>query len=275
MNKDKNRKGMVQIDFIIATVIFISIFATIVYTVSTYTQTAESTSSIEMLTDQVATILSVSDYGVVPGNWTGQETLYRMGLTTKANRFEIAVINNASFLINSSHSVANLVNELVSFNYTTMGLRNIDINSTEIYSGSSEVQYQIDVDKVTFKTDINANAMKIFQIYFDDDSNFTSRSTSVTGNNNITETIYPIEILKLIQYKQLQALNNSDYATVRDTAGTGEFLLTLTDTTTSETFFTYGAEVPRSGDVVAMQRYVLFQNSTGGIRNGRLLAQAW
>ena len=266
---------MVQIDFIIAIVIFISIFATVVYTVSTYTQKAESTSNIEMMTDDVATLLSAADYGSVPDNWTGTEALYRLGLSTNSYRFEIAVSNNASFLINTSQPVRNLVNETVSFNYTSMGFGRIDTNSTEIYSGSEEVPYQIDVDKITFKTDINANAMKIFQVYFDDDSNFSSRSTSITGNNNITEAIYPLEKLKIIQYKQTRALNNSDYASVKNLVGTGDFMLTLTDLSTSSTFFSYGAEVPRTGDVVAMQKYVLFQNSTGGIRNGRLLAQTW
>jgi hypothetical protein len=270
-------KGLVQIDFIIAAALFIIVFALVVQLINTFFTTAEGTAEINTLTSQATSLLSVADFSYVPSDWTGSGDVDRIGFFSRAYRFYIAVDNSQTFYLNQSQSVTDLTNELVSFLYSDIGFTNIDVNSTEIYLDGSRVPYNINGYNITFRTDIAANTKKIFTVYFDDDSNFTSRSVTINGNNTITETVHFVQPIPVIQYRKLQTINASNYSAVRDSLGIDDFNIVLQDIDTNpvSTFFSYGGEVPRSGNVIAMQRNHVYQNSTAGIRNGRLIVKTW
>jgi len=279
-NKNKDfspisSKGLMHVDYIIAAGIFIVVFGVVVHTTISYFTTAESAADISVLTGHAYSLLSIIDYGFEPPSWNGTGSLERLGLATRAYRFVIVVNNSQDFYINQSQPVGNLVNELVSFNYSD--IEGVDINSTSVYDGSAEVPYQINGGNITFRTDINANEVKYFTVYFDDDSNFTSKSTAVNGNNTLREYFLAIQPVNVIQYKKIQILNSSNYTSVKDSISGRDFRITLKniEVTPNTNFFTYGADVPRSGNVVSMQRYSIFQNSTAGIIDGKVIIQVW
>ncbi len=271
------KKGAIQIDFIIAIAVFIVVFAVVVQTITAFFTTVESTSQTEVLTAHALSLLGVADFEFTPAGWNGTGDVQRIGLSTRSYRLEIIMSNNQSFLINQSQSVTDLSNELVSFNYSDMGFSGIDVNSTVIYDGSTEVPYQINGSAITFRRDISANAIKVFILYFDDDSNFSSRSTNITGSNVIGETIYPAYPLTVVQHKKLQALNSSNYSAVMPSLQGRDFRITLynTEVSPNTVFFEYGGEVSRAENVVSVQRYALFQNSTGGVIDGKIVVQTW
>jgi hypothetical protein len=73
----------------------------------------------------------------------------------------------------------------------------------------------------------------------------------------------------------MKNLNSSNYSAAKQALGIENFRIRVFDTNSSSYAFEFGDEVPRRGDVVAFQRYFLFQNSTGEIREARLTALTW
>lgn len=272
-----NRKGLVQVDFIVAAALFIVVFGLIVQLVTNYFTTAESTAEINTLTGEALSLLGVADFGYTPDGWSSSGDVDRLGLASRAYRLYIAVDNSKPFYLNQSQNATDLTNELVSFLYSDLGFANIDTNSTEIYESGARVPYNINGNNITFRTDISANTAKTFTVYFDDDSNFTSRSAGIDGNNTITETVHFVQPISVLQYRKMQTLNASNYTAVRNSLGVNDFSLLLEDTDTNpvSAFFFYGGEAPRSGNVIALPRHSIFQNSTAGIRNGKITVKTW
>jgi hypothetical protein len=203
--------------------------------------------------------------------------LRRIGIRTNAYRFLILVNNTNPFYYNQSLDATDLTSELVSFDYTLLGYTGSDYKSTKIYdSNNNPVSYQINGTTISFATNIVANESKLFTVYFDDDSSFEDGSVAVTGSNYINETLYPIERIDLVQYEKIYALGNADYSAVRNgTNTTNNFRIRIQDYGTGSYILTFGDNPPRSGDVIALQKYIVFQNITGGIRSGKLIVQVW
>lgn len=218
---------------------------------------------------------SLSDEEIM-NNYNHGSLLRRMGLKTNAYRFFILVNNTKQFYYNQSLNVTYLTNELVSFNYTDLGYVH-DIKSTKIYDlNGTSVLYQINDTMITFATNIDVNESQWFTIYFDDDSSFKDSSTIVTGSNYVNETLFPIERIDIVQYKKIAALDDTVYSIVKNaTNTTNDFRIRIQDIGTASYVMTLGAIPPRSGDVVALQKYIVFQNATGDIRNGKLIVQVW
>ncbi len=209
-----------------------------------------------------------------------QQSLNRIGLRTEAFRFFVIVNNTKPNLVNTSENATalNLVNELVRFNLSAFGFAGIDYNSVVIYNGTNhEVPFQINGSNITFSANVTANASRQFTVYFDDDSLFGEKSQNViTDVDNLTETFLPAERISVLQYEKLRQLNQSNYTNVRSKADVeSSFRIKLTDADANATFMDFGGDVPRKGNIVALQRYAVFQNSTAGIRNGKMTIQAW
>ena len=118
--------------------------------------------------------------------------------------------------------------------------------------------------------------MKYFTVFFDDDSNFVEHTATITGVDNLTESRGHVQAFPLIQYRKLLLLNNSNYsAVVRATGLPRDFNIQLIDIGTSNVIMNFGPSTPPNGNVVAFQRYTMYQNSTGSIRRARLLVQSW
>ncbi len=248
-------KGTVQVDYVFAVSAFILIFALIIqYTTSYYTKTNELT-DIMLLRSDAMSILSITDC----------DEAYPC-LQSHAYSFYILVNNTQEHLINQSHSVSDLLDELVIFNLDDI-YENPDPNSIVIYYNNTSVNYQRSGSEITFKTDINASQAQWFTVYFDDDSNFADRSTPVAGNDNLTEKVYPIEKIYLLQYRKLEQLKNSGYAS-------SNLHLTIYNEN-NQTFFAYGSDVPKRGNVVALQKNLAYQDSIGNVEFGKFVVQVW
>ena len=92
----------------------------------------------------------------------------------------------------------------------------------------------------------------------------------------MTERPYPIEKISLLQFREIQKLNSSDYTRMKNSIDIeNDFHIRIYDINKNQTFLDYGDNPPERGDVVALQRYVIYQNSTADIENGRLTIQVW
>lgn len=259
----KKDKGVTQIDFVIAASIFIITFALSMNFVTDYFSTIEDNTRIMSLRSEAFSLLGITEREPEPRNCVNN--CDRIGLHTNAYRFLILVNNTGG----------NLIDELVIFNYSYLGFTNIDYYSTTIYNESNEeVQYNVSGDTIKFKINISANQEKWFTVYFDDDSNFTDRSVAISGTDSITERIFPFENISVIQYRKIQLLNASNYSSLKDNLNVSDFRITIYDVKTNETFFDYGGTLVEA-NVVAMKKFILYQNSTASIRGGKLVIKVW
>ncbi|MBI2076721.1 MAG: LamG domain-containing protein [Candidatus Aenigmarchaeota archaeon] len=205
-----------------------------------------------------------------------QQSLNRIGLRTDAYRFIVVVNNTSTYLRNTGANVSEIIGELVRINMSTFGFANIDYNSVVIYRNNTILPYQIDGSNITFNTTVSLNGSVQFTVYFDDDSVFPPQNSTIAGTDNLTEIIQPAEKIPVLQYSKLRHLNETNYTNIKNTAGIeSSFSIKVYDIDDNTTFMDFGGSVPRRGDIVALQRFALFQNSTAGIRNGRLTVQTW
>src|SRR3989338_198491 len=208
--------------------------------------------------------------------WAYENILDRIGLSTKAYRFNLVVNNSQGYWKNQSLAVENIGNELVSINFTEIGF-GTNIPSVAVYEDNgSSVGYQINGNTISFRTAINTNSAKRFIVYFDDDSNFMEQTQSISGVDNLTEIIEPVQVLPLIQYRKLLALNNSNYTRVKNsTQLPRDFGIRIVDVNSSSTIMSFGPPVPPSGNIVSFRRNSPYKNSTGSVRNARMTIQVW
>jgi len=263
-----------QIDYMIAASIFLVVFAFTVSFVTNYYSDIRTTVVISSMKSQALSLLSIADFEFQPNSSQPE----RLGLKTKAFRFLVVVNNSQNYLINQSQSVVDLTNEQVSFNLTTMGFSNSNYNSTIIYdlSNNNTVSYQRNTDLVRFNVSINANQHKFFMVYFDDDSNFTGVSSTATNSNNISEKIYPVEEISLIQWKKINQLSELSYGNVKNsTAMEYDFNILLNDLDTGSTIMEFGESLPSRGTIVSVERFVIYQNSTAAIRSGKIIVRVF
>jgi len=249
------KKGAAEIDYIIAIGFFIFMLVLSLNFMTGYLSSAKDSARIEILRSESSTLMNkiLTDLG------------------TDAYRVFILVNNTQG----------DLINELVSFNLSS----NIDLNSTMLYEINyqnnsiiyNRISYSRSNEIYTFAINISAGTTKNFIAYFDDDSNFTDRSVSVSGIDNLTsgyEKVYPAEKIFLIQYKKILSFINKTYEEVKGNSSVeGDFRIRLLDSSNS-TVFDFGQTPPVRGNIVAVQKYVVYKNSTD-IKNGRLIIQLW
>ena len=262
-----------QIDYMIAASIFLVVFAFTVSFVTNYYADIRTTVVISSMKSQALSLLGIADFEFQPNSSQPE----RLGLQTKAFRFLILVNNTQQYMINQSDSIANRENEQVLFNLTTMGFPNSNYNSTVIYdiSNNNMVSYQRNSDLIRFNVSINSNQHKFFMVYFDDDSNFTGSSIAASESNNLTEKIYPVEEISLIQWKKINQLVQLSYGNVKNSTGLQyDFNILLTDLA-DNTVLEFGQSLPSRGTIVSVERRVLYQNSTAGIGTGKIIVRVF
>jgi len=201
----------------------------------------------------------------------------RMGLETDAYRFFVLVNNTDTAYYNSGVSAVDLSSENVTFNYTLLNYPKIDYKSTKVYDDMNvSLAYQIRGDNITFAANVNASQARWYMIYFDDDSCFEDRSSLASGTNNISETLYPIKKVSVLQYRKIEDLNRTNYTAVKNqTEIASDFRIRIYDTDTSSYFREFGSSPARGRNIVSYQRYMLFQNETADINYGRIVFQVW
>ncbi|MBI2579542.1 MAG: hypothetical protein HYW27_01435 [Candidatus Aenigmarchaeota archaeon] len=271
----KKKKGFIQIDYVVAFGFFFIVVVFLAQYITGYISTVNEDSEILLVRAEASDLLSAADFPAEPLNWTSESEVRRLGFHTRAYRMLIVINNTQPFLINRSATPANVASELVTFNYSELGFQSIDINSTTVYDeNNNSLAYQISTTNITFALPVNSSQVRYVNVYFDDDSNFSSRSVSVSGTDNLTETIFFPEKLELMQFRQLQRFMNANYTLVRNaTSFRRDFSIKLLDIESGTNFVSFGGELPRKGNVVAMQRYLLYQNSSGFVKRGRLTVQ--
>lgn len=205
-----------------------------------------------------------------------ENLLDKIGLASGAYEFYITVNDTLQYARNQTAPVVSIASEKVIFNYTDLGY-GANVPSTAIYEDNgSAVPYSISGNIITFSTAITAGTAKYFTVYFDDDSNFAERTSTITGADNLTEIIGHVDKFPIIQYRKLLLLNNSNYFAVKNATGLPrDFNMQLVDIGTNATILNFGPASPRHGNVVAFQRYATYQNSTSAINRGRLVIQSW
>lgn len=263
------KKGVSHIDYIIAISMMIIILAVVVGFLNSFLSNLRHESESSASSTDALSVLSGLLYE--RGNISSRP--FELG--TKAYKIYITLNNTQNYYKNQSLVAANQTSELVSFNYTQLGYT-ASVNSTAIYNESnSSVNYNINSDIISFTANIASSGSALFTVYFDADSNFTGMSVPVSGFDNITEVFYPAEELRIVQYKKIIELNKTSYSLVKNMSGIPDFRLRIVDMQTNQTFLDYGSLPPSKANVVALQRYVLYQNSTAGIRQGRIIIQTW
>jgi hypothetical protein len=221
-----------EIDYIVAVGIFVIIFATAVGSVASMLVANQEASQAELRHIRASGLLEWAKM-----NLTG--TVYRVIAHANGNS------DNELFVINLSDFV-------------------YDRNSVVFYKNGRSLQYSRIGD--VYSAVYNASDDSNLEVWFDDDSSFSDRSTAVIGEDRVLEQTWPAEQVEILEWKRIVALNNSDYNIRRQQLGY-RFQIKL------EPVLSWG-EQPAFGAVV-LQQPVLWQDSTGEIRKGLLVASVW
>ncbi len=205
-----------------------------------------------------------------------ESLLKRIGFYSKAYRMKIRVNNTQTHQRNQSAPLGDIASELVVFNYTTFGIVP-DVGSTKVYDANDNlVDYSISGNEIRFNFTISENDSKDFTVYFDEDSSFAEQSSSVTGVDNVTDKIYPIDEISIVQFNKFNYLRNANYTLIKNATGLPQdFRISLTDSQTSSLIFEFGPTPPPSGNIVAFRKFVLYQNATASVRKGSITFQVW
>jgi len=266
-------KGATQVDYIVSAGIFIVVFGMTVATVTDYYAGVSESTKITTLRSYALDLLDSLEKAPVPPVWTGTPDV--LGIGGKAYRFAILVNNTANNYMNDGVTAQSLASEIVSFRYAEMG-SDVDVNSTVIYNETgATVPYSVSGDNVSFTTALDAGQAKWFTVYYDRSSNFTSRSTSVSGANNLTQSVFGVEEIQVVKYREMQKLNGAAYATVTVATGMKDFYLEVFNTVTNATYFTFGNTAPARGNVVSVEKPIIYQNATADIITGKLKVRVW
>ncbi|MBI2578162.1 MAG: LamG domain-containing protein [Candidatus Aenigmarchaeota archaeon] len=203
--------------------------------------------------------------------------LRRLGLKTTAYKMPILINNTAPFLRNASDPVARITNELVVFNISSF-TESYDLNSVVIYDDyNRSVPYQRAGQNFSFIVEVNASQERWYTAFFDDDSRrFAGPANTVSGVDNLTETVFTPERIDVIQYDKLAQINLTNATHIKQGMGMeGSFRIKITDVDTNATALDVGDTLPKTSNVVSLQRFVLLQNSTAGIRKGKMIVKVW
>jgi hypothetical protein len=110
----------------------------------------------------------------------------------------------------------------------------------------------------------------IYTIWFDDNSNFTDRSTTISGNDNISQIVWGAEPVWIVQQKALQNLSAAVY---NETKEYHDFKIRILDG--SSTIFEYGQIPPTSETITTASKPVFYQKPNADIGLGELRIEVW
>jgi hypothetical protein len=205
-----------------------------------------------------------------------QKSLTRIGIHTFAYRFYIKINNSIDYRKNQTVSDTDIEDELVSFNLTEIFGKADKFSVNIVDNQSTPVPFQVSSDNITFTANVSVNQAAWFTVIFDDDSFFPNPSVTVSGSDNLTETFTAWERIDIMQYEKIRQLNLSNYTFVKNTTNAvNNFNIQISDVSTNDTISSLGPLPPKRGDVTALDRFIVYQNSTGGIRQGKIVVKTW
>jgi hypothetical protein len=206
-----------------------------------------------------------------------ERKIQRLGLGTKVYRFLVNVNNSKPFWYNQSANHTDLSSEIISVDLSSvLPGKKFETSSASVFSPSgSEVQHNISDNTVSFTASVGANGTLWYSVYVAEDGIFPDRSVELSGSDSMSETVMPPEEISAVGSVKLADLAASNYTRLSSALEAGDFRIKLYDINSGTDYFSYGGSVPKKGNVAALQRYVLYQNSTGGLRPGRMTVQSW
>jgi len=276
MRLEKSKKGAIQLDYIIALGLFILMLSFMINYMTNFVTVSKESLEVVSLRSKASTLIkTLADYETTWNSSDVSSYPENIGLKTKAYWFFV-LVDNTEENLKTGGNVTSLTNELVRINFTLMNM-SPDLFSAVIYDSSRNlVTYDTDGNTIIFNVDLDINESKWFEVFIDDDSNFTDNTGTVsTALDNITETIYPVRYLDIIQYRKIEKLNSSNAASFASKTGIDRFFIELLDSAGNQVFNFSTGDIPERADVIALEKAVAYQNSTAGIEKGKLKVYTW
>ncbi len=276
MRLEKSKKGAIQLDYIIALGLFILMLNFMINYMTNFVTVSKESLEVVSLRSKASTLIkTLADYETTWNSSDVSSYPENIGLKTKAYWFFV-LVNNTEENLKTGGNVTSLTNELVRINFTLMNM-SPDLFSAVIYDSSRNlVTYDTDGNTIIFNVDLDINESKWFEVFIDDDSNFTDNTGTVsTALDNITETIYPLRYLDIIQYRKIEKLNSSNASSFASKTGIDRFFIELLDSAGNQVFNFSTGDIPERADVIALEKAVVYQNSTAGIEKGKLKVYTW
>ena len=276
MRLEKSKKGAIQLDYIIALGLFILMLSFMINYMTNFVTVSKESLEVVSLRSKASTLIkTLADYETTWNSSDVSSYPENIGLKTKAYWFFV-LVNNTEENLKTGGNVTSLTNELVRINFTLMNM-SPDLFSAVIYDSSRNlVTYDTDGNTIIFNVDLDINESKWFEVFIDDDSNFTDNTGTVsTALDNITETIYPLRYLDIIQYRKIEKLNSSNASSFASKTGIDRFFIELLDSAGNQVFNFSTGDIPERADVIALEKAVVYQNSTAGIEKGKLKVYTW
>ena len=276
MRLEKSKKGAIQLDYIIALGLFILMLNFMINYMTNFVTVSKESLEVVSLRSKASTLIkTLADYETTWNSSDVSSYPENIGLKTKAYWFFV-LVNNTEENLKTGGNVTSLTNELVRINFTLMNM-SPDLFSAVIYDSSRNlVTYDTDGNTIIFNVDLDINESKWFEVFIDDDSNFTDNTGTVsTALDNITETIYPLRYLDIIQYRKIEKLNSSNASPFASKTGIDRFFIELLDSAGNQVFNFSTGDIPERADVIALEKAVVYQNSTAGIEKGKLKVYTW
>ncbi|MFH1630879.1 MAG: hypothetical protein ABIA21_01490 [Candidatus Aenigmatarchaeota archaeon] len=254
------------LDYVIAVVIFIIGVTAMFQIVSGYADRAMSDADL-------VTIRSNSEYlyNIVNSHESSETGVDDLWLLGDSYQFEVVANNTQSFYRIHGSPLVDLSDEIVSFDMSSVG--SFDENSVSIFDSDNgeELFYSRSGNIYYFSTDIPSGSSKVFLVFFDRTSDFSSRSASISGADNITEKMYYPKSIDVLQYDRMQHVALINYSDIR---GDLRFNISISYLD-GVVFWSYGESLARNKNVVSLERLVIFQDSDGSVVRGRLNVNAW
>ncbi len=168
----------------------------------------------------------------------------------------------ASNVIVNNTQNQNFSNELVSFDMNALGYGDVDLNSIAILDQGTSLSYQRSGTRIDFVGSVPIG-VKVFRAFWDDDSNFTDRSSSLgSWGNNLTEVVSKPERFSVVQYRRMQYLSYIDYNSLREGF----------DWRISIDSFSYGTQ-PNGPNVIVRKIPVIYQTASGDVLAGQMILE--
>lgn len=198
----------------------------------------------------------------------------RIGLNTDVYRIIVEVSNIRPYYKNQGQPSSDMNNELAYVDLSSYP--EIDFDSVSVYNSTDEISYQRQGTFIIFSASVAINANSTYFVYFSSGTEFNEKNTTITGNDNLTEIIYPAEKIPALGYEKMRNLNRTSVEFVKNsTIFDRDFEISLVDYATGEQYWRFGDDAPKRSDIYALQRYVMYQNETAGIKQGQILVKLW
>ena len=235
-----------QIDYAAALAIFLVSFIAVVSVVSAHMEYVEEAAERNAMKFYAESLLKVAER-----EWSGTGSISSAGIGTRAYFFELTT---------SGSGIAHFAFSNIS--------RELDPNSFAIYEKGAwdePLPYAITGQGISFSTGGSSE----FAVWFDDDSDFESRSTVLPDEPPVKSTMWQVEERTVVSFAGMQNLADLGYNAAKEDYS---FRISVSDYQ-GRVIFTYGPE-PRAKKATA-RKSVAVQRGNADIVSGEFMAEVF